>query len=358
MFGDDVPRSEIGRVYPASLPVLESCASTLQPIVEQFCRVRGIKVQTVEARAKTLASLVEKFERHPDYERLSDAEDLCGVRVVTFYLDDVSAVRDVLRKEFDILREEDRRAASPEAFGYQSLHMIARWGSQRRSLTEYQAFGDFKIEFQIRTVLQHAWGVISHSLDYKSEGDIPAEVRRKLFRMAAILETGDEIFGAFRTEVDSLRARYRHQVSTEDWRHLPLNLDSVIASWDRLPAGKVHQVAVRAGFAAAEARPDPHDPTFRYSISGLVSIAKLAGFGTVGDLAARMESLDSMQEMLHDLTRESAKRGFTLVGDPWTVVVMAMLLEEPSLRVRGAMPFRPGLEDALDAVINVNDKDT
>lgn len=355
MYGDDIPRSKVRDAYPDALPALESCASMLESLVERFCRDKKIKVQTIEARAKDLDSLVDKFRRHPDYQRLSDAEDLCGVRIVTFYLEDVVAVRSMLHEEFEILKEEDRRASTPETFGYQSVHLVARLPERRRGLTEYRAFADFRIEFQVRTVLQHAWGVISHALDYKTEGDVPAEVRRTLFRVAALLETGDELFGAFRTEVEGLRARYERQVTTEEWRQLPLNLDSALLSWSRLPVAEVQQVAQTAGFARDEESFDYANSQFRSSLSRLVSLAMVAGATTIDDLAALMSGVDGTSYLLADLVKESKNRGFTPIGGPCDVTMLSLLLKEPGLRVRAALAFRDELEDALDAVIHHND---
>ena len=355
MYGDDIPRARIQEVYPSAFPALAGFAAMLQSLVEQFCRDQAIKVQTVEARAKELDSLIDKFNRHPDYQCLSDSEDLCGVRIVTFYLDDIIAVRSMLRAEFEVLKEEDRRALQPETFGYQSLHIIARLPERRRGLTEYRAFADFKIEFQVRTVLQHAWGVISHSLDYKTEGDVPAEVRRRLFRVAALLETGDELFGAFRTEVEGLRARYERQVTTDEWKQLPLNLESALLSWTRLPIASVLEVARKAGFTPDQDSLDLTDRDFRSSLSRLISLATIAGAHTIEDLANLISRAENVSDQLADLVKESKKRGFTPVGDPCEVVALSLVLEMPELRVRAPVPLRDELEDALDVVIRQKD---
>lgn len=268
----------------------------------------------------------------------------------------------MLRDEFEVLKEEDRRAIQPETFGYQSVHIVARLPERRRQLTEYRAFADFKIEFQVRTVLQHAWGVISHALDYKTEGDVPAEVRRTLFRVAALLETGDELFGAFRTEVERLRAQYEHQVTTDEWRRLPLNLESAFLSWSKLPIARVRQVAIEAGFApdreSAGSENDslnPNDRDFRASLSRVVSLATMVGAGTIEDLVGLISRVESVADHLAELVKESKKRGFTPIGDPCEVIVLSLLIEKPTLRVRAALPFRDELEDALDVVTRNKD---
>ncbi|MEV6103953.1 hypothetical protein AB0M28_04435 [Streptomyces sp. NPDC051940] len=351
MFGDDIPRTKALESYEGAYPLYQQFAVTLKNLTQNFCEQHGMKIQTVEARAKEPASVLGKLDRHPGYRTLSDIEDLCGVRVVTFYLDDIQRVRNMLRAEFEILKEESRQASSPDAFGYRSLHLIARLPDRRRELIEYRAFADLRIEFQVRTVLQHAWGVISHALDYKTENAVPAEVRRKLFRVAALLETGDELFGAFRSEVEAIRAGYEHQVTAEDWRALPLDLDSVIASRERLPVDEVVAVAERAGFSVTEQPHGVPESPSDFSLNNLLSLTSVAGAQTLGDFADLMKSTTQESDSLAELTRESRSRGFVPDGNPWDVVVLSMLFRDPDLRVRGAVPFREELEDSLDAVL-------
>ncbi|WP_187414410.1 hypothetical protein [Nonomuraea sp. PA05] len=323
----------------------------LKSLLGKLCVDRKIKVQAIEGRAKDVNSLVDKFKRHPEYELLSDCEDLCGVRIITFYLSDIPLVRNLIRDQFEVLKEEDRRAPLPEAFGYQSLHLVGRLNKQRRSLPEYRDFADFVIEFQVRTVLQHAWGVISHALDYKTEDEVPAEVRRKLFRVAALLETGDELFGTFRTEIEGLRNRYKDQATGQEWRELPLNLDSTLASWTRMPLAEVKRVAVKAGFGPYDFR-DTSSLDLRRSLSKLVSLATVAGYRTMGELANEMSNVESERTRLTAVRRECVKRGFTPRGDPVDIMVLFMLLQDPDLRARMAASFRSQLEEALDIVLN------
>lgn len=351
MFGEDIPRDGVREAYQKAYPKVASFAVLLQSLVAQLCRDHGIKVQAVETRAKDLDSLLSKFDKHPDYRCLADAEDLCGVRIVAFYLSDVDVLAELLREEFEVLKEEQRGATSPDAFGYQSLHIIARMPRRRRALTEYRAYAEFRIEFQIRTVLQHAWGVISHSLDYKNATEVPTEVRRKLFRVAALLETGDELFGAFRQEVESLRSKYSAKVSTAQWHELPLDLDSVIASWSRLPIASVMSVGEGSGFLPLRDDNALDDPDFFSSIGNLVTLVAAAGARTIGDLAAIMNNVHEQRDLLSALYRASAERGFSPIANPCDIVALSLLLKDPNLRVLAAAPFRNEIEEALDEVL-------
>ncbi|MEV6756737.1 hypothetical protein [Streptomyces sp. NPDC051214] len=351
MYGDDIPRDEIAESYPSAYPVLVAYGHVLRELLDMLCRDEVLKVHAVEARAKDPSSLMDKFRRHPGYERLSDADDVCGVRIVTFYLADVARVRDLLHREFKILKEETRQAVSPDAFGYQSLHVIACLDDRRSSLPEYASYAEYRVEFQVRTVLQHAWGVISHSLDYKNEAETPPEIRRKLFRVAALLETGDELFASYRTEIQDLRARYRSQVVADDWAGLPVDLDSVLASMERLPLKEIAVAAKEAGFQPPEYPMDDEAPVVRSAVGRLVAVAGAVGIKTLGDLAAHMSAVPAHREQLAVLARVSKQHGFTPLADPFDITVFAMLLEHPELRVKLAITFTRPIETGLDEVL-------
>ncbi|MFE1859065.1 GTP pyrophosphokinase [Streptomyces anandii] len=349
MYGEDITRDQIAEAYLQAHPALVSCASTLEALLTTLCRDRKVKVHAIEARAKDPLSLQDKLQRHPNYERLSDVEDMCGVRIVTFYQEDVGRISDLLDDEFEILKKESRQAESPDAFGYRSLHLIGRFDARRRGLPEYAAYAEFPVEFQVRTVLQHAWGVISHSLDYKNEAETPPEVRRKLFRLAALMETGDELFGSYRAEVESLRDRYSEQEKRGDWTQLPVDLDSVMTSWKRLPIDDVVAVATRAGFQ--EMDNTSHEESHRWSMGMLVSLTRLAGVETLGELAAVMSRIDRYEPRLAELARISKEHGFVPFANAFDLTAFAMILEHPELRVKLATTFHPAIEAGLDAAL-------
>jgi putative GTP pyrophosphokinase len=80
------------------------------------------------------------------------------------------------------------------SIGYLSSHFVVSLKNNRTKLTEWKAYNNFKAEIQVRTVLQHAWAAISHELEYKKSYDIPSILKRKLFRLAGIIELADEEF--------------------------------------------------------------------------------------------------------------------------------------------------------------------
>lgn len=159
----------------------------------------GIKVHSVTARVKDPASLARKLAR-PDrnYAELWDVTDLLGLRVITYFDDDVDRIGRVLeaRLSIDLARSIDkRRRRQPDVFGYRSLHYVFALGGS----LPVRARG----EIQIRTLLEHTWAEIEHDLGYKAPGAVPAGVRQRLSRLAGLLEIADREFVAIRDELEA-----------------------------------------------------------------------------------------------------------------------------------------------------------
>lgn len=92
---------------------------------------------------------------------------------------------------------------STNQIGYRSIHLVCDLGERRGELPEFFGLGDLKFEFQIRTVLQHAWAELAHDRNYKFAGKLPREVERKLYLYAGVLEIADRGFDEISNEIDS-----------------------------------------------------------------------------------------------------------------------------------------------------------
>jgi putative GTP pyrophosphokinase len=176
---------------------------TLGGLIESVLSSRGIQTHSVSFRAKSLDSLGEKVTRlDKSYAALEEITDLAGVRITTYFADDVDKVAEVLRAEFAIDVEasvDKRQYADPDRFGYRSLHYVLSLSESRAVLSEYSRFEALKSEVQVRSILQHAWAEIEHDLGYKSAAGVPAELKRKFARIASLLELADDEFSAIRT---------------------------------------------------------------------------------------------------------------------------------------------------------------
>lgn len=96
------------------------CAKT-KSLLEASLEDAGIPYQSVQVRVKSKKKLAEKYmDSKKDYRRLEDVTDLAGLRVITYYEDDVDRVAKVIEREFMIDRGNsvDKRDTEPDRFGY------------------------------------------------------------------------------------------------------------------------------------------------------------------------------------------------------------------------------------------------
>lgn len=159
----------------------------------------GLKLHSITLRVKTRGSVAAKLSR-PDrtYGALWDLTDLVGLRVITYFEDGVDRVGRLLEAHLpvDFRNSVDkRRPAADDRFGYRSLHYVCRPGP------DDSAPRQLRYEIQIRTLLEHAWAEIEHDLGYKSRDSVPAAARRRLNRLAGLLELADQEFTAIRREL-------------------------------------------------------------------------------------------------------------------------------------------------------------
>lgn len=132
-----------------------------------------------------------------------------------------------------LFRVQGRRDKSTELtvdqFGYQSIHLFARPPSTWLSIPSFAPFRHLEAEVQIRTLAQHMWAAAAHKLQYKQEEAVPAEIRRAVHRVSALLETVDLEFERVLAERDAYRSS-----ALESAHDRPLNADLLEALLDQL----------------------------------------------------------------------------------------------------------------------------
>lgn len=186
--------SAILKEYDDSKILLENLDRTLLNLINSLLEQKNIRVHQVQTRVKDRDSLKNKIIRKNDkYESLSDITDIVGVRIITYFDDEVDQIATMIEEEFFIDQDNsvDKREVDNDKFGYRSLHYVANLKKDRVNLLEYSSYGEQKFEFQIRTILQHSWAEIEHDLGYKGEFEIPSTAKRTFYRVAALLEQAD-----------------------------------------------------------------------------------------------------------------------------------------------------------------------
>jgi putative GTP pyrophosphokinase len=199
--------AELLRNYEQQYPVYCAFTERVEKLISEFLREKDVHVHSIASRVKEKDSLRNKLSRSDvGYLSLRDVTDISGIRIITYFGNEVDIVAKLIEEEFDVDRVNsvDKRALlDPDRFGYLSLHYIAMLPDIRLKLTEYRRFADLKVEIQIRSILQHTWAEIEHDLGYKNQQSVPKEVRRRFSRLAGLLEIADTEFVQIR---DSLQA--------------------------------------------------------------------------------------------------------------------------------------------------------
>lgn len=216
--------------YRDRLPVFRKVESKVREILEGNIREAGLYVAAFESRIKGEESLAGKLERKGfKYKSLSDITDILGVRVITFYTDDVDKVAALADRLFDIDWEnsvDKRKMHTIDSFGYQSLHFICKLPSSLYSEPEHPEINEMSFEIQMRTCLQHVWSTLDHDTGYKSGVDVPKEYLRSLNCLAGMLELADEQFSQIRTNINNYRRKVQNLVASGDFSELALSMDS------------------------------------------------------------------------------------------------------------------------------------
>ena len=177
----------------------------LERLVNDLLEANNIKVHSVSSRVKDRLSLRRKIIKpERKYDFLSEITDILGIRIITYFSDEVDQVATLVEKEFTVDIENSlgkRRLLDPDRFGYLSLHYIVTLSQERSQLPEYRSFKDFNAEIQIRSLLQHAWAEMQHDIGYQSQFSVPKVIKRRFFRIAGILELTDQEFMSLRDEI-------------------------------------------------------------------------------------------------------------------------------------------------------------
>ena len=276
----DLHAQELLAQYKSFLPVYKQMADVIPERLKEFFAEAGIIVAAVEHRVKAEGSLAGKLElKGSKYKDIFDITDIVGIRVITFYIDDVDKVASVLERLFEIDWEnsiDKRKAHEIDSFGYLSLHYICRIPESAYSDPEHPELNKIRFEVQMRTVLQHAWANMNHDTGYKSGVEIPTVYKRNMSRLAGMLELVDDEFSRIRRELSDYRRSVQKLVASGNLEEVQLDGDSFRSY---LQIGPFDRLSKRiASINQAEIQP--------VDLSNFLPLFKAMGFKTLGDIAA------------------------------------------------------------------------
>ena len=205
---------KIATEYQTHAVLYQNFCSTLRNLLVNLLDNQGFKYQ-ISSRVKTLDSIKEKIQRNKTkgkiYRRLSDIEDVAGVRIVFYLESDKNKFIRILFKEFtpDKLKMEEHHKDK----GYRSTHVLVRFGAKRLSLNEYRNFTGLKCELQLTSALFHVWSEIEHDIFYKRDPHLKSlapEIVHKLKKeleevMIDDIQHASEIFESVARKIRRIR---------------------------------------------------------------------------------------------------------------------------------------------------------
>jgi ppGpp synthetase/RelA/SpoT-type nucleotidyltranferase len=272
-------------------PQYEAFTTSLEGLIRSLLNSAEIEYFAIEARTKTLDSFDEKIQREDKqakYAYLDDVTDLSGIRIIAYLQEDCDRICRLISDEFSVdeansIKKDEE--LDPDKFGYLSSHYVVKLGPQRSTLREFAAFVGFKSEIQVRTLLQHTWSAIDWKFRYKEEREAPKPLRRRLFRISALLEAADNEFSAVRAEIEALRARYAKQINEGDL-DIALNSESAASFFaDSQIVDRVLDAAKKEGIRIVN-RDDQTE-----AFNRLIGSATVMKISTIGELNTALNSV-------------------------------------------------------------------
>ena len=200
-----------------------------------------------DGRVKELESFAQKVEtcRFNKDEML---HDLFACRIVVDNIKEIRNIRKTIEDNFIIVKvlplSTSLTHKKPEEFPFDDLRLYCRWKEDVRSADE-EAIQGLIFEIQIKTYLQHAWGISTHAMIYKGN-DIDWKLNRVAFQIKAILEHVELSIGSAeelsktsylpQESIEFKRLKRIYKIITDYWEEesLPNDLTRLVKNIDKL----------------------------------------------------------------------------------------------------------------------------
>ena len=243
-YGLDLHGTMILEDYRDNLPTFNKMKEVILKALTDCLKHSNIVVSGVEGRVKTESSLAGKLElKGQKYRDLTDITDIVGVRIISFYTEEVDKIAALVDKLFKVDWQnsvDKRKQLGKDTFGYMSLHYICRIPDTLFADPAYPGINEYRFEVQMRTALQHVWATMNHDTGYKSGVEVPPEHIRSLTRLAGILELADEEFSRIRKEITDYRRKAEQLVKNGSFDEVSLNGDTWRNYLDLDPFGSLN----------------------------------------------------------------------------------------------------------------------
>jgi ppGpp synthetase/RelA/SpoT-type nucleotidyltranferase len=175
-------------------------------ILEKNLAESDIKIGNIENRIKSKKSFIDKAIVNKYEAPFTEINDILGIRVIALFLSDIDKIVKIIRESFFPISVDDKINSSSSEFGYLSVHLIVKMKPEYNG-PRYDHIKDLAFEIQVRTITMNSWANISHYLDYKSDFDIPQELKRDFYALSGLFYVADQHFELFFKQSRKNRAR-------------------------------------------------------------------------------------------------------------------------------------------------------
>jgi len=165
-------------------------------LFEIFQQVLPEAIPFIESRVKSSNSVAYKVEQLKNPPKsIIDIHDIIGIRFICLTPKLVTKIVEIIKSEYSITKFYNTKTRLDEAqFGYSSIHLIGEISKEDNVKINEKKEHDFtglKYEIQVRTISEHVFAALSHKNSYKTGKYIKPEIKRPLFRIAALSEVID-----------------------------------------------------------------------------------------------------------------------------------------------------------------------
>jgi ppGpp synthetase/RelA/SpoT-type nucleotidyltranferase len=264
--------------YRDWLPIFQRLDELVYNHLRNAIEQQGLYITSIEHRIKKEDSLAGKLMRKGHkYIDINSLTDIVGIRIITFYTDDVDKVAAIAKRALDIDWKESvdkRKLHDLDSFGYNSLHFICRLPKSVVDDPNMPELNKIRFELQMRTALQHVWSTIEHDTGYKGTVKIPREYLRQFSRLAGMLELIDDEFSRLRITLTDYRRRIQSLVASGQLQDVELDSDSFHSYLELHPFDRLNKRI--AAVNQAEIYP--------VSLKPFIRVFEKFSFTTLGDL--------------------------------------------------------------------------
>lgn len=193
---------EIMMIYESAIKQIE----TKLEILNKEYKVTGRRnpIETVKSRIKSPDSIAKKLTKRNlpiTFKSMTEnLHDIAGVRVICPYISDIYTIKEILLKQPDITKiEEKDYIENPKESGYRSLHVVIETPVYLSHSEQ-----NVRVEIQFRTIAMDFWASLEHELRYKTTSKVPKGILRELRHCADTIADTDRQMEEIAIELQAL----------------------------------------------------------------------------------------------------------------------------------------------------------